>query len=60
MMSKDIIILLVTTLITITGWIVFESMGVSKKQNIPEEILVQSEELIPILDISTVQKIYGP
>ncbi|PIS21048.1 hypothetical protein COT52_00655 [candidate division WWE3 bacterium CG08_land_8_20_14_0_20_43_13] len=59
-MSKDIIILLVTTLITITGWIVFESMGVSKKQNIPEEILVQSEELIPILDISTVQKIYGP
>jgi len=60
MMSKDIIILLVTTLITITGWVVFESMGVSKKQNIPEEILVQSEELIPILDISTVQKIYGP
>lgn len=55
-MGKDIIFLLVATLLTISVWVTFEVVGLTKKQNIPPEVEKAAEEIVPNLDISILEK----
>lgn len=57
--DRDIVVVLIMTLVTISAWIGFEVFRAYTHKNIPPVLSRQLKELSPILDLNTLGKLEG-